>query len=49
LPDAADGVVGDLAQDSAEVEFRVESVQFCRPDEAVDRSGTLATAIGAHE
>ena len=27
--DAADGVIGDLGQDGAEIEFRVESVEFC--------------------
>lgn len=46
---AADGVVDDLGQDSAEVELRTESVQFGRSDEAVDGSGTLAAAIGAYE
>jgi hypothetical protein len=30
--DAADGVVGDLGQDGAEVEFRVESVQPGHPE-----------------
>ena len=47
--DPADWMVRDLGQDGAEVEFRVEAVQFCRSDESVDGSGTLAAAIGAHE
>ena len=41
---AADWVVGNLGQHGAEVEFRVEAVQFCRSDEAIDGGGPLAAA-----
>jgi hypothetical protein len=34
--DAADGMVRDLGQHGAEIEFRIEAIQFCRSDEAVN-------------
>ncbi len=46
LVDPADGVVRDPGEHGAEIEFRIEAIQFCRSDKAVHGGGTLATAIG---
>ena len=43
--DAADGVVGDLGQDGAEVEFRVKSIQFGRSCRAPDYAEAEHTAL----
>src|ERR1700733_6212175 len=45
LVDAADGMVWDLRQDRAEIEFRVEAVQLRRSDQAVHGGGTFSTAV----
>src|ERR1700683_2033397 len=47
LVDAADGMVWDLRQDGAEIEFRVEAVQLRRSDQAVQGGGAFATAVRA--
>ena len=41
LLDAVDGVVGDLSEDSTEIERRIESVEFGRADQAVEGCGAL--------
>lgn len=42
----ADRVISDLRQHGAEVEFRVESVEFGRSDQAIHRCGSFAAAVG---
>jgi len=42
---AVDGVVANLLQDRAEIEFRIESVRLRRSDEAVDGGRALAAVI----
>ncbi len=49
LVDAADGMVGDLGEHGAEIELRIEAVQFCRSDQRVDSRGAFATRVGAGE
>jgi hypothetical protein len=38
--DAADGTVGDLGQDNAKVELRIETVQLRRPDQVISPAGS---------
>jgi hypothetical protein len=40
-------MVGDASQDLLEIAFRVESVEFCRPDERVDGGSPFAAGVGA--
>ena len=40
-------MVGDLLQDAAEIEFRIESVELGRSEQAINRSGAFTTGIGA--
>src|ERR1035441_9943963 len=47
--DLPDGMIGDSAEHSAEIEFRIDPVELGRSDEGIDGSGTLTAAIGAHE
>jgi hypothetical protein len=42
---AVDRVIGDAAQDVAEVGLRVQAVQFGRTYQAVDRSGALTARV----
>ena len=41
------GMIGDPRQDGAKVEFRIESVELGRSDQAVHGGGTLAAAVGS--
>ena len=42
LANAVDGVIGDLAEHGAQVEFRIEAVELGRADQRVDGGGALA-------
>jgi hypothetical protein len=42
-------MVRDLCQHGAEIEFRVEAVEFGRSNEAVYGSGAVATRVGVGE
>jgi hypothetical protein len=42
--DLVDWMVGDSVQDLSEIAFRVQSVDFCRPDERIDGGSPFATA-----
>ena len=44
-----DRMVGDAFEDMAQVEFRVESVELRRTEQAVDGRSTLATGVRASE
>jgi hypothetical protein len=43
--DAVHGVVGDPGQDLAQIAFGVESVEFCRTNQAVDGGSMLAARV----
>jgi hypothetical protein len=45
--DAADWVFGDLGQGRVQTELRIESVEFGRADQRIDRGGALPSRIGA--
>ena len=47
--DAVDWMLGDRCQDRAQIELRIEAVQFGCSDEAVHGGSTLSAAIGAGE
>jgi hypothetical protein len=42
-------VVGDARQDRAQVGFGIEAVQFGRPQQAIEGSGSFPTGVGARE
>jgi hypothetical protein len=43
LFNAVDWVIGNLLEHVAEISFRIQSIQFCRAEESVEGSGTLAS------
>jgi hypothetical protein len=44
--DLADGIVGDLCQYRAEVEFRIQTVELGAANQGVEGSGPMAAGIG---
>ena len=46
LMDASDGMIGYGFEDLAQIEFRIDAVQFGRAEQSVDRSRTFSTGIG---
>ena len=47
--DAIDRMVGDRRQDRAQVECRIEAIQFGGSDEAVERCSSMAAGVGTHK
>ena len=47
--DVADGMICDLSQHGAEIEFRIDAVELGRADERVESGGALTSRIGAGE
>ena len=45
LVDAADRMIGDALQDMAQIELRIEIVEFGRTEQAVDGRCALAASI----
>jgi hypothetical protein len=45
LMDASDGMIGYGFEDLAQIEFRIDAVQFGRAEQSVDRSRTFSTGI----
>ena len=42
---AVDRMIGNSLEHVAEISFRIQAVQFCRAEESVEGSGTLASPI----
>jgi len=42
-------MIGDTRQNLAQIRLRIESVEFCRANQAVDGSSTLAARVGTRE
>ena len=47
--DAVDEMVGDAFEHLAQIEFRIDAVQFGGAEQTVDRSRTFSTGIGTSE
>jgi hypothetical protein len=47
--DAIDGMFCNARQHEAQIGFRIDVVEFRGADQAIDRSGTLTTRVGAGE
>ena len=46
LVDSVDGTIGDALEHMAQVEFRIDALQFGGAEQTVDRSRTLSIGIG---
>ena len=42
-------MIGDAREHLAQICFRIESVQFCRPDQTIEGCGTIPAAIRSRE
>ena len=40
-------MIGDAFEHVAQIEFRIESVQLCGAEQAVDRSSAFAASVGS--
>lgn len=47
--DLVDGMIGDAFEDVAKVSFRIELIELCGAEQAVDIGGAFAAIVGAGE